>query len=113
MAVPLISRRKLIISSFVAWAGTCLPGSSFSGTPTPDWLAPLLRNLTGFASWVRPECTANGEVVIHCGARDFSAWAMHAGALAGNERKVKAHGNTLTFHLSDKQVRVVIHPDIA
>jgi|GEM_PF-4901057 len=113
MVPALLSRRKLIIAGFVAWAGACLPASSFAGSHTPDWLAPLMRNLAGFSSWVRPECAANGDAVIHCGARDFSAWAKHAGALAGREKKVKARGNTLTFRLSEKQVRIVIHPDIA
>ena len=113
MPVSLTSRRKLIISSFVAWAGACLPASSFAGNHSPDWLAPLIRNLEGFASWVCPEWEANGDAIIHCGARDFSAWAAHAGALAGREQKVRAHGNTLTFRLSEKQVRIVIHPDIA
>lgn len=113
MASALLSRRNLIVSGFMSWASGCLAASGVPCTHTPGWLAPLIRKLTVFASWVRPECEANGDVVIHCGARDFSAWAVHAGALAGREQKVQARGNTLTFRLSEKQVRVVIHPDMA
>lgn len=113
MAVSQISRRKLLISGFMAWAGVWLPAGDLPAAQTPVWLAPLFRNLADLSTWMRTEYDEKGNVVVHCGTRDFSAWARHAGALAGREQKVLARGNSLTFRLSGKQVRIVIHPDIA
>ena len=118
MAAVLTSRRNLIVSGIMVWAGGWLPAGSLAGINTtgltpPVWLAPLMKNLASLSSWIRTECEGGGDVVIHCGTRDFSAWAVHAGALAGRGRKVMAHGNTLTLCLPEKQVRIVLHPDIA
>ena len=113
MTAALTSRRKLIVSGFLTWASVWLPSSSLPASDTPGWLAPVMRNLTGMASWMRTEFEKNGDAVIHCGAKDISAWALRAGALAGEAQKVMARGNTLSFRLSENQVRIVMHPDIS
>ena len=113
MAESLTSRRKLLISGFIAWTSACVPAMGFSAARNPAGLVPLFRNLEGLSTWMRTEYQRNGDVVIHCGTRDFPALAAHAGSLAGRGQKVQAKGNTLTFLLSDTRVRVVIYPDIA
>ena len=97
----------------MTWASTWLPATSLPDTSVPGWLDPLIKDLAGLSTWMRTGCEGNGDVVIHCGARDFSAWAVRAGALAGRDRKVRARGNTLTLCLHEKQVRIVIHPDVS
>ncbi len=113
MSPALTSRRHLIVSGLMTWASTCLPASSLPDTGVPGWLDPLIRDLSSLSTWIRTKYEENGNVVIHCGARDFLAWSVRAGALAGRDRKVQARGNTLTLRLHEKQVRIVIHPDIS
>ncbi len=113
MSAALTSRRHLIVSGLMTWASVWLPASSLPVSYTPGWLAPLIKDLAGLSTWMRTEFEADGMVIIHCGARDFSGWAARAGALAGRDRKVSARGNTLTLVYLEKQVRIVIHPDIA
>lgn len=113
METPLTSRRQWIALGLSAWAGSYLPARGFGGAGTPAWLGALIGQVAGLSTWTRLELGSTGEVAIHCGASDFAAWARHAGALAGEGRKVKAAGNTLTFTCADTPVSVVMHAELA